>query len=591
MTHGSGRRKYLEPDQDHEAIALSIPEPESSSDLDLPESALGFTYQLYGNHKWRDVFTHRQLQALSVFSEVVAQVPTWITEDGGDDETAKAVTTFLALCVGKLSQFSSSPCLWKIDSRNGSGKAESAKFGRNDLTMTWDFVETNPFGGSVGDWNQIVVTALRGLSYVDPVGPPSRVLQGDARTATADLHHRCLIVTDPPYFSAIGYANLSDYFYLWIRRSLRDLYPGLFATLATPKAGELIAEPARHASRDDAKAYFIDGFTEVFGSIQDASREDLPIVFVYAYKEQEAEQDSQVSAGWEAMLEAVIRSGLGIVGTWPIHGTGSTRMRGLKSNALATYVALVCRPRGDSAPRISRRDFAALLRDELGPAVRILQQTAVAPVDLAQAVIGPGMAVFTRFSAVLEPEGSPMTVRSALLMINTELSEVLNEQESDFDPDTRWAVAWFELYQFQEAPSGVADQLARAKGTSVDGLERAGLIVTRGGTCRLIRRDELAEAYDPLSDIRSTIWEATQYLVKLVIEFGEEEAARLFSRLPNVYAVRDLAYRLYALCEKKGWAEEAGTYNVLVASWPEVSRLSVQVRRLEHDRSGQLPGI
>ena len=184
-----------------------------------------------------------------------------------------------------------------------------------------------------------------------------------------------------------------------------------------------------------------------------------------------------------------------------------------------------------------------------------------------------------------------MTVRSALLMINTELSEVLNEQESDFDPDTRWAVAWFELYQFQEAPSGVADQLARAKGTSVDGLERAGLIVTRGGTCRLIRRDELAEAYDPLSDIRSTIWEATQYLVKLVIEFGEEEAARLFSRLPNVYAVRDLAYRLYALCEKKGWAEEAGTYNVLVASWPEVSRLSVQVRRLEHDRSGQLPGI
>jgi putative DNA methylase len=404
------------------------------------------------------------------------------------------------------------------------------------------------------------------------------------------LDSQCLIITDPPYFSAIGYANLPDYFYPWIRLSLRSQYPDLLATMATPKSGELIAEPARHASKEEAKQYFIDGFKETFESLRSASHPDLPLLIVYAYKEQETEKDARVSAGWEAMLEAVIRSGLSIVGTWPIHGTGAQRMIGLGNNALATYVVLVCRPLSSASVRVSRRDLATALRAELGPAIQVLKSAAVAPVDLAQAVIGPGMAVFTRYQSVLEPDGTPMKVRSALLLINLVLAEVLDEQEGEFDSDSRWAVTWFEQFQFGEAPSGDADALARAKVTSIDGLERAGVIVTRAGTCRLLRRDELPENYDPAEDHRPTVWESVQHLVNQLLAGGEEQAAKLLARLSNSEASRDLAYRLYAICERKGWAEEAGAYNVLVASWPEIARLAAQLQAQQRDR-GQLPGL
>jgi len=400
-----------------------------------------------------------------------------------------------------------------------------------------------------------------------------------------------LIVTDPPYFSAIGYAHLSDYFYPWIRLALKSEYPDLLATIATPKGGELIAEPSRHQSKEAAKQYFIDGFTETFSSLRGASRPDLPLLIVYAYKEQESERDAQVSAGWEAMLEAVIRSDLTIAGTWPIHGTGSTRMRGQNSNALATYVVLVCRPRLRTSVRTSRRELSTALRSELGPAIQLLQSAAIAPVDLAQAVIGPGMGVFTRYQSVLEPDGTPMSVRSALLLINSVLAEVLDEQEGEFDADTRWAITWFEQFQFGEAASGEADSLARAKVTSIDGLERSGIIVTRGGNCRLLRRDELPEDYDPVNDTRVTVWESVQHLVSQILDGGEEKAANLFARLSNTEAARDLAYRLYAICERKGWAEEGGAYNVLVASWPEIARLAQQLQTQQRTGGGQLPGL
>lgn len=310
------------------------------------------------------------------------------------------------------------------------------------------------------------------------------------------------------------------------------------------------------------------------------------MLIVYAYKEQEAELGAQVSPGWEAMLEAVMRAGLSIVGTWPIHGTGSARMRGFKSNALSTYVVLVCRPRPSSSERTSRRELTALLRSELGPAIQVLQSAAVAPVDLAQAVIGPGMEVFTRFESVLEPDGSPMNVRAALLLINSVLAEVLDEQEGDFDADTRWAITWFEQFQFGEALSGEADSLARAKVTSVDGLERAGVIKTRGGTTRLLRRSELPDAYDVSKDQRPTVWEAVQHLVKRLQDGSEADAAHLLAQLPNSEVARDLAYRLYAICERKGWAEEGSAYNILVASWPEIARLA----HAEGD-GGHLPGF
>ena len=587
VSHGGHGRKY-HPSDDTQIDAARAAQPNFDSQIDLPEQALGFRVQGYGLRKWSDLFTPRQQAALAVFAEVVSEVPGWITADGGTPDLALAVSTFLGLCVGKLSQMCSTLVGWRT--REGQSKAESA-FSQHIVSMTWDFAEVNPFGGSVGDWMQIVGTSSRAYGFIEPHGPPPCVSQGDARRAGQGLDGECLIVTDPPYFSAIGYAHLSDYFYPWIRLALKSEYPDLLATIATPKGGELIAEPSRHQSKEAAKQYFIDGFTETFSSLRGASRPDLPLLIVYAYKEQESERDAQVSAGWEAMLEAVIRSDLTIAGTWPIHGTGSTRMRGQNSNALATYVVLVCRPRLRTSVRTSRRELSTALRSELGPAIQLLQSAAIAPVDLAQAVIGPGMGVFTRYQSVLEPDGTPMSVRSALLLINSVLAEVLDEQEGEFDADTRWAITWFEQFQFGEAASGEADSLARAKVTSIDGLERSGIIVTRGGNCRLLRRDELPEDYDPVNDTRVTVWESVQHLVSQILDGGEEKAANLFARLSNTEAARDLAYRLYAICERKGWAEEGGAYNVLVASWPEIARLAQQLQTQQRTGGGQLPGL
>jgi putative DNA methylase len=586
-SNGKKGRKYYSSDEMQLNAAKSAT-PVTPLDLDLPEKAIGFRVQGYGMKSWGELFSPRQQVSLETFADLVSQIPGWVIADGGSEDQARAITTALGLCVGKLAQASSCVVRWNARS-TATAKAEPS-FGRHDLSMTWDYAETNPFGGSVGDWMQIVETSSRAYSFIEPHGPASTVVQGDARHAGDHLDERCLVLTDPPYFSAIGYANLSDYFYPWIRLALRHVYSDLFSTMATPKSGELIAEPARHDDKDAAKEYFVNGFTETFTSLRLAGRPDLPLLIVYAYKEQESENEAQVSGGWEAMLEAVIRSGLSIVGTWPIHGTGAQRMIGLGNNALATYVVLVCRPLSSASVRVSRRDLATALRAELGPAIQVLQSAAVAPVDLAQAVIGPGMAVFTRYQSVLEPDGTSMKVRSALLLINSVLAEVLDDQEEEFDSDSRWAVTWFEQFQFGEASSGLADELARAKVTSIDGLERAGVIVTRAGTCRLVRRDELPDNYDPTEDQRATVWESVQHLVKQLFVGGEERAANLLAGITNREAARNLAYRLYAVCERKGWAEEAGAYNVLVASWPEIARLAAQLQAQQRDR-GQLPGF
>lgn len=574
--NGTGGRTYHAPDDAHRKAADDA-HPVDSPTLELPERAIGFRVQGYGLRQWSDLFSKRQLLTMETFAGLVAEVPSWVRDDGGDDDQARAIGALLSLCVGKLAQFSSSQCLWKIDSRNGTGKAESAKFGRNDVPMSWDFVETNPFGGSVGDWMQIIQTSTRALDCIEPTGPASEVVQGDARSAGLDLAGRCLVVTDPPYFSAIGYANLSDYFYPWIRRALAREFPELLGTIATPKNGELIAEPARHDSEADAKTYFIEGFTETFGRLQGASRPDLPLLIVYAFKEQEGSGGSDGSGGWEAMLEAIIRSGLMVVATWPVHGTGSTRMRGLGANALATYVVLVCRPRPAGAGQVTRTQFIAELRTEVGDAVRVLQSAGIAPVDLAQAVIGPGMGVFTRYSAVVAADGRQLSVRDAQLLVNQVFAEVLGEQESDWDAETRWAVTWFEQYDYSVRGSGDADALARAKVTSLDRLNRAGIIETGASRTRLLTRDELPDGYDASTDSVPTCWEAVQHLLKALEVGGEVAAARLLSSLPDPDAARELAYGLYVICNERGLAKEAAAMNALVVTWPELVRLAAQM--------------
>jgi putative DNA methylase len=579
ITNGAHGRAHFAPTPEQREVALAIPEldvPEAP----LPEKGLGFRIQEYGFTKWMDLFTPRQQLALDCFSRLVREVPRWALEDGADERYGSALCEALGLCVGKLATFSSSQSLWRLRAK-AVAKAEKA-FSRPALPMTVDFAETNPFGGGVGDWMQVVQTAVRSFASVVPEAPPATVTQRDARTAGQGVPGDLFVATDPPYFDQIGYADLSDFFYIWLRHGLAGIDPDLFSTIVTPKSAELISDPSRHAGDDEAaKRYFIEGFKQTFGNLRrHAAR--FPLLLVYAFKQQESGSAGQLSTGWEAMLEAVMQAGLTVTGTWPVHGTGSTRQRAIASNALATYVVLVCRQRADEAPLTTRREFQRELRSRLRPALGELQSASIAPVDLAQAAIGPGMAVFSQYAQVVEADGSAMSVRAALTTINHMLDETLSEQETEFDADTRWAVAWFEELGMAPGPFGRAETLSRAKNTSIDGLVQAGVLESRAGKVRLLSKDQISSTWDPRADQRLTVWELTQHLVRALELEGEADAGRLLRQVGGLGdAARDLAYRLYAICERKNWAVEGAGYNALVVAWPEISRLAASERMHE----------
>ena len=400
---------------------------------------------------------------------------------------------------------------------------------------------------------------------------------------------KAVFSTDPPYYDNVPYADLSDFFYVWLRGALKNIYPDLFGTMLVPKAQELVAEPFRHGGREAAQRFFEAGLLKVFERIRAAQNADYPFTVYYAFKQAESDDEDEDSSGinavssstgWETMLEGLIQSGFAINGTWPMRTERPGRPRELGSNALATSIVLVCRPRPDDARSTTRLEFIRALRRELPSALRALQRANIAPVDLAQASIGPGMGVYSRYKAVLEADGTPMRVRTALQMINQALDEVLAEQEGAYDTDTRWAIAWFEQYQFEEGPYGIAETLSKAKNTSVQGMVEAGVVIARGGKVRLIRRDELPSDWNPAQDTRLTAWETAQQLVHALDKRGEGGAAAILAVLPGGIAdvARDLAYRLYTSCERKKWATEALAYNSLVIAWPELARLAV-VRR------------
>ncbi len=393
--------------------------------------------------------------------------------------------------------------------------------------------------------------------------------------------------TDPPYYDNVGYADLSDFFYAWLRRSLRSIFPDLFATLAVPKAEELIASPYRHGGKDEAETFFLDGMTRAIQRLAAQTHPAFPVTIYYAFKQSERKDDTgATSTGWETFLDAVIRSGFAITGTWPMRTELGNRMIGIGANALASSIVLVCRRRPPDTPPTSRRDFLAALRLELPAALADLQKSNIAPVDFAQAAIGPGMAVFTRYAQVLEADGSPMPVRAALVEINRTLDETLTRQEGDLDPDTRFCVAWYEQYGVGERAYGEAEVLFSAKNTSFEGLRRAGVLAGGKGRVRLMRRDELDPDWNPATDRRITDWESAQHLTRsLTAERGGgvAEAARLVLGMGAERAekARALAYRLYSLAERKRWADEANAYNILVTSWPQIrteaARLAVRV--------------
>ncbi len=596
-------RFHLPPLGDHLISAENskpnlIPEEEMNTKTPNLVSGRG-----YGINLWSEVFTSRQLVVLGVFIEILKEAYKKIKQDAelaglpsrnetleqegaGVTAYAQAITVYLAEAVSKFSTFHNKFSYWRTkENKSASG------FGKQALAMTWDFAEVNPFAKAGGDFSEIAEKAApKVLANAIPAFPKGTVNQDDATSGGAFAGNP-IISTDPPYYDNIGYADLSDFFYIWLRRCLNDVYPSLFGTILVPKSKELIAESSRFDNdHERAKKFFEDGLSKTFVRIRASQNNEFPFTVFYAFKQTETdtsddlliEQLSQVSTGWETMLEGLIKANFKITGTWPMRTENETRALatgGGGTNALASSIVLVCRPRPENVPTITRRDFWAALKRDLPHALRQLQQGSIAPVDLAQAAIGPGMAVFSRYKQVLEADGSPMTVRAALALINQALDEFLAEQEGEYDADTRWALAWYEQYGFNEGPFGVAETLSKAKNTSVGGLGEAGILLARAGKVRLLSRTELKEDWDPTQDKRPTAWEAVQYLIRALDTHGEQGAALLLSRLGGLGEVaRDLAYRLYTICERKGWAQDALGYNMLVVAWPRLKEMARSTR-------------
>ncbi len=602
ITEGGGRRNYYSPTEDAESIA-NVAIPSNVPDTYLPEQALGFRIQAYGMTKHRDLFTPRQLVALTTFSDLVAEARDVIQADAivagmPEDKTplreggtgarayAEAVSVYLSFAVDRLAIRCNSLVIWQ-----NVGDKVAHIFGRPAISFIWDYPEVNPFSSSTGsftdapDWVAEVLESTK-IDFSSNINNNSAV-QHDAGQHFG-LHNQ-LISTDPPYYDNIGYADLSDFFYIWLRRSLREIYPSIFATMATPKESELIATPFRFGgSREAANKHFESGLLRAFANICETADPSYPVSIYYAFKQSESEDNEDddqetfvASTGWETMLEGLIQAGFTINGTLPIRTERSGGLRNLNRNSLASSIVLVCRPRAANAGVISRREFVDLLRREMPYALKELQSGNIAPVDLAQASIGPGMAIYSRYSKVLEADGSPLSVRTALGLINTELDSYLAEQEGDTDIDTRFAVAWFEQYGFESGEFGVADVLARAKNTSVEGVARAGIIDSARGKVRLLTYGELEPSWVPIEDDRLTVWEGVHHLIARLNTTGESGASELLALLPGDLgeAARTLTYRLYNICERKGWADLGYHYNALILSWTQVGQLASEARR------------
>jgi putative DNA methylase len=586
-------RIYLPPNDEHIKIANSAEpkwKPTEEMNQDTPNLVSG---RGYGITHWHELFTSRQLTALTTFSDLVSEarsvvrndaVAAGLADDGvplneggaGAQAYAEAVATYLAFASSKLADRNSTIASWDI----GSVSLRST-FARQALPMVWDFCEANPFenmgsfDGALGWIGRVLIllpTDCRGIAWQSEIISTSIDVVPD------------LISTDPPYYDNIGYADLSDFFYIWLRRSLSSVYPDLFSTVLVPKTQELVATPYRFSgSKEKAQRFFEEGLRQAFARMREVQHHNYPLTVYYAFKQSESEDEMEesengestvASTGWETMLEGLLTAGFSVTGTWPMRSELSNRPVASGTNALASSIVLVCRSRPEDASPATRREFLNALKRELPPALKQLQQGAIAPVDLAQAAIGPGMAVFSRYSKVLEADGTPMRVRTALALINQALDEFFAEQEGEFDSDTRWALAWFEQFGHNEGPFGVAETLSKAKNTSIEGLVRAGVLQARGGKVRLLKREEFDSNWTPESGGRS-VWEATQYLIRALDNKGEEAAANLLRRLQSTGEIaRDLAYRLYSICERKGWAQEALAYNMLATAWPRLMELA-----------------
>jgi putative DNA methylase len=574
---GGGGRTFLAPD----AVADPVTEPtipDDLSELKIGDNRKNFSTPLYGLPRQIDLYTPRQLAVLAAFADEVAGIADRVLEDGGDERRAKAIASVLSLCIGKLAQSNST--LVRFATRKGPSRLMAA-FGMQAMPMLWDFAEAFPFGRSIGSWDTQIAAVSAALPAIPTPAPEAHVVQMDARVS-GQLVRRAstLLVTDPPYYAQINYADLSDYFYLWIRRAMRGIQPDLFATMATPKDGELVANPARYdGSPAKARSAFIKGFTEVFASLKEAVRPDLPMVVAYAHKQDEEMVDGVTSTGWESLLEAILAAGLGVVRTWPIEAATTAKQVSQGANALATYVILICKPRPQDLPVTDRQGFLDALGERLPDAIMELGN--VDMVDLAQAAIGPGMEVFCRFSQVLERDGKRMPVRTALALINDKLQSIIWDTESEFDRETRAAVAWYDEHGWDTADEDEAGQIAWGKNTTVPRLVQADIMWAKAGDARLLTAADITiDGYDPHRDLHPTAWATRLRLSELLETKGLETAARMLSGVMNAVPldqVAGLTRLLYKIGESHKRSDDQQRFNRLVTEWPELVKRAREI--------------
>ncbi len=591
VAEGERGRVYLDPTKGMEEAARAA-EPGWKPQQQLPDDPRNFWTVSYGLTAYADLFTDRQLVALTTFSDLVSEAREKVLEDAlaagmdavaprladggiGAQAYADAVATYLGLATDKAADYWSAICSW-----HSSGEKMRNTFSRQALPMVWDYAETNPLSESTGNWIACVDWVRKVAGASPAVGTQGTVIQQNAAEHTR-LVDGSAIATDPPYYDNIGYADLSDFFYVWLRRTLRDTWPDLFRRVLAPKDDELVATPYRHGGKDEAEKFFLEGMGKALANMRRNGVDEFPVTIYYAFKQSEVAKEGLTSPGWATFLQGVVDAGYLIDGTWPVRTELSNRTIGIGANALASSIVLVCRKRSPDAPVITRRQFVARLRSELPGALAKIRQGGVGPVDMAQAAIGPGMSVFTTASQVLEADDSPMTVRTAVALINQVRDEISGEEASGYDPDTRFCIDWFDTFGMAEGKSGDAISMAQAQDIGIGDLETAGVFSAKGGTARLLRREELPADWDPATDKRLTDWECAQHLARVLDspEGGIEAAARLFAIMPpeQADAARLLAYRLYDICERRDRAAEAQVWNMLVREWPALEAAAAEI--------------
>ncbi|KOQ78001.1 hypothetical protein ABW45_08210 [Stenotrophomonas maltophilia] len=589
VAEGQRGRIYLSPDDTMQTLAESA-NPSWIPDVPLPDNTRDFKTPNYGMDTFGDLFTPRQLVALTTFSDLVGEardrihadaMKAGMSDDGrgldasgtGATAYADALATYLMFVATRVLHYSSTNCMWLVKDA-----AIARTFTKQAIPMSWDFAEGNPFGKSSTEWSRCAEVVAQCVSNL-AANAPATAWQADAATARIPSH--AFVSTDPPYYDNIGYADLSDFFYTWLRKGLKPVFPALFSTVTTPKDEELVATPYRHGGRAGAESFFMAGMTRAMTNIANEANPAIPVTIYYAFKQSETKDAGTMSTGWETFLAAVLRAGFEVTGTWPLRTEGDNRQIGIGSNALASSILIVCRRRPDDTPSISRKDFLRELKAELAEALEAMLggeggASPIAPVDLAQAAIGPGMAVFSRYSAVLEASGEPMSVHAALTLINKQVDEVLDpDAVGDLDADTKFCSAWFKQHGWSAGAFGEANTLAQAKATSVDGVASAGVIESKGSKVRLVKPADYPADWDPAEDNRTPVWEALHQLIRALNQGGESTAGALLARMPERAGhIRQLATWLYTLCERNKWADDARNYNELVTAWHGIEAAS-----------------